>query len=63
MSWFLRILIFVPAVFCVMAVYSAPAATTASGVVQIAVRKTVKVVAWSAVLVVVMYLIEALLLP
>lgn len=63
MSWFLRILIFVPAVFCVMTVYSAPHATTASGVAAIAFRKTLKVLCWSIVLVLVMFALESLFLP
>ena len=58
-----RMVLFLPAVFLVMVVYSAPLAPDAGGVVRIAVRKSVKVVIWTVVMVVVMQLLHVMFLP
>jgi hypothetical protein len=62
-SWFLRLLIFVPVVWLIMVVYAGQREQTAAGVAKIAVRKTGKVLLFTLVLVLVMELIQLVLLP
>ncbi len=63
MSLLFRIAVFLPAVYLVMIVYSAPLAPTAKGVAEIAARKTVKVVGWTVLIVASMWILAALFLP
>lgn len=63
MSWLPRLLVFVPAVFLIMVVFVAPRATTARGVVEIAGRKTVKVLVWTVAMVVFMQVLQLLFFP
>jgi len=62
-SALLRLLLFVPIVYLVMVVYGGQHETDAAGVLRAAARKTVKVVFWVVVAVLVMELIEYLALP
>ena len=63
MSWLLRIALFVPITYLIMIAYSAPGQTDARGLATVAAKKTVKVVFWVAVIVVVMWIVQWLFLP
>ena len=58
-----HLLLFVPIAFLVMVVYVAPRADDAAGVLRIAVRKTGKVVFWTAVLVFGMQALQFVFMP
>ena len=63
MSLALRILVYVPIAWLIMVAYVAPQSTDAGEVVRIASRKTVKVLFWTAVLIVAMFALEFVVLP
>ena len=56
-------LLFVPIAYLVMIVHVAPQADDAPAVLRLAAHKTVKVVFWTAVIIVAMQLIALLFLP
>jgi hypothetical protein len=58
-----HLLLFVPIALLVMTVYVASQAEDASGVLRLAARKTVKLVAWTVVIVLAMWLLQAVFLP
>ncbi|MHC5062490.1 MAG: hypothetical protein ACYTG5_00790 [Planctomycetota bacterium] len=63
MSLLIRILIFVPVIYLIMVVYAGQKETEGMAVLRTAARKTVKVLAWTVVLVAGMELIEFIFLP
>ncbi len=63
MSVLINVLLFLPAAFLAMVTYSASAAPDAAGVVRVATKKTLKVVFWTVVILVVMQVIQWLFLP
>lgn len=58
-----HVLLYVPIAFLVMVVYVAPRASDARGVLHLAIRKTGKVLFWTAVIVVGMQVLSAVFLP
>ena len=62
-DWLLFLLLFVPITFLIMIVYVAPGETDAGGVLRKAVAKTVKVILWVIVIVLVMQALQLVFLP
>ncbi len=63
MSLLIRLVLYVICVFLIMIVYAGRHGETAGEAVQLAGRKTVKVLVWTVVLVGLMELLEYLFLP